>query len=198
MKLTKTSSMLGETVSDAIYGETSRKSAEALHGMFKGAGFEKVSSRDIARILSIVIARVRNLDETQERDLFNRIEVMLKGMASREDMPDWSIGDSQFRLEWPKFIRDLRKSGVDVPNFDDPQGGVQQLFNEAVEKIVAEDPDKTKKFRSKQHLEQQFEALKDVQKPIGQLKPVVHPTRPQPRQMPAAAPVAAPAGPGKV
>jgi hypothetical protein len=162
MKINKIS-MLGDLVSEAINIMPMVKSADAFSKMLKEAGFEKISANGLARILSVIIAKVQGLTPEMEIKLLETIKNTLANQA--KNVPDWSIGEADFKLLWPRLVKDLRKQKIAVPDFNQ-DSGILDLFNQAVDDLTkpgAPGRELLQKFRSRKNLDKQYNELREIQ-----------------------------------
>ena len=178
MRLTKISSMLGETVASAIYAKKVEASTDGFVKMLKEAGIEKVSKKDFSRMVLATLEALAAGMTPQQAQQFNGVMDRLR-MALEEQMtrfPGVQLSLFDAGQTYKKLMTPLINQGVQLPEWNpkDPNNPVTQSVTRILDDIQAkQDVNKgTGKVVTPEQKAQDDLAKKQLQKPgMGQLKP---------------------------
>lgn len=193
MRLTKTSSLLGETVTRAVYAKRVNSSADGFVKMLKEAGIEKISKKDFC---ALVLAAFESLAEPTPgqkaqsnawEGLLERLRVALESQMQSMPGAHLSLFDARntYVALAQQIAADAAQRGMPIrlPDWPlkDKTGPVPQAVSKILDDIQAgqEVGGGTGKVVTPQQKAQEELAKKELQKPgIGQLRPI--PKKPQP------------------
>jgi len=191
MKLTKTSSMLGETISKVVYAKQIEASTDGFVKMLKEAKIEKLSKKDFSKIvmatLEALAAGMAPEQVQQFRGIMDRVKMALERQMDQFPGAQLSLFDAG--QIYKRLVAPLVSEGVRFPEWNpkDQNNPATRSLSIILNDIQAkQDVSKgSGKVDTPEQRAQDELAKKQLQKPgIGQLKPI--PKRPPPPAAPPA------------